>query len=435
LLYCDPPSYGLTSVITRIEALHYRCLRYIQQELGTFHVLVGPNASGKTTFLDVVSFLGDLVTDGPAVAVAKRSQNFQDLLWGRAGDSFELAIEARIPERLRTQSDPRDPASPKWDTLRYEVQIGHDAERNEIGIWAEYVRFTGADVPAPAQREMFPQSGLEPRSIVGNPNRSGQVIVSKGRNGNDNFYSERREKGKGWNATFKLGPRRSALANLPEDETRVPACIWLKTLLADGIKSIVLDSQAMRRASPPGQTRTFKADGSNLPWVVATLQDEHPGRFQDWIDHLQTALPDLTGIRTVERPDDRHRYLMIQYRGGLQVPSWTASDGTLRLLALTLLAYVPDFEGVYLIEEPENGVHPRAVETMYRSLSNVYSAQVLLATHSPIILGLVEPKQLLCFAKNEEGATDIVLGTEHPTLREWQGEANLATLFAAGVLG
>jgi predicted ATPase len=206
-------------------------------------------------------------------------------------------------------------------------------------------------------------------------------------------------------------------------------------LLSSAVERMVLDSQAMRRASPPGLSRAFRTDGSNLPWVVEMLQTSAPERFADWLGHLQTALPDLEGIRTIERADDRHRYLMLRYRGGLEVPSWTASDGTLRLLALTLLAYLPKLVGVYLIEEPENGVHPRAVETMYQSLSNVYDAQVLLATHSPVILSLVEPAQLLCFAKAPDGATDIVLGTQHPTLKDWQGETNLATLFAAGVLG
>ena len=43
-------------MITLIEALNYRCLRYISRPLKPFHVLVGPNASGKTTFLDVVAF-------------------------------------------------------------------------------------------------------------------------------------------------------------------------------------------------------------------------------------------------------------------------------------------------------------------------------------------------------------------------------------------
>jgi len=418
-------------MITLVEALNFRCLHHVRQTLGRFHVLVGPNASGKTTFLDVISFLGDLVTDGPEEAIRARTQNFVDLLWGREGDSFQLAIEARLPDRLI-------PPGSDHDTIRYEVQIGNDAERNEFGIWTETVRLKPQKVSEPRQSSLFPALREVPKTILQPVNKQGaQAVVTKNRGGNDNFYSEiwNDTGGKGWIPTFKLGPRRSALANLPEDETRFPAATWLKALLSGGIEKMVLDSQAMRRASPPGQSRAFKTDGSNLPWVVETLQAKDPGRFGDWIAHLQTALPDLEGIRTVERADDRHRYLMLRYRGGLEVPSWTASDGTLRLLALTLLAYIPDLDGVYLIEEPENGVHPRAVETMYQSLSNVYDAQVLLATHSPIILSLVEPQQLLCFAKAADGATDIVLGTQHPTLKDWQGETSLATLFAAGVLG
>lgn len=46
--------------IVRVEALGYRCLRYVAQDLGAFQILVGANASGKSTFLDVVGFLGDL---------------------------------------------------------------------------------------------------------------------------------------------------------------------------------------------------------------------------------------------------------------------------------------------------------------------------------------------------------------------------------------
>jgi predicted ATPase len=145
-------------------------------------------------------------------------------------------------------------------------------------------------------------------------------------------------------------------------------------------------------------------------------------------------LPDLEAIRTVERPDDKHRHLMLRYRGGIEVPSWVVSDGTLRLLALTLPAYLR-LSGIYLIEEPENGIHPRAVETMYQSLSSVYDAQILLASHSPVILSLVEPRQLLCFAKDRDGATDIVRGSEHPMLKEWRGETDLSVLFASGVLG
>jgi len=71
---------------------------------------------------------------------------------------------------------------------------------------------------------------------------------------------------------------------------------------------------------------------------------------------------------------------------------------------------------------------------MFQSLSSVYNAQLLLATHSPIVLSIVKPQDILCFAK-KEGATDIVSGDQHPYIVNWHHDTDLGTLFAAGVLG
>ena len=87
------------------------------------------------------------------------------------------------------------------------------------------------------------------------------------------------------------------------------------------------------------------------------------------------------------------------------------------------------------MEEPENGIHPRAIETVIQSLSSIYAGQVLMATHSPVALNLLDPRQVLCFAKDAAGATDIVAGDKHPALRQWRrGEPDLGLLFAAGIL-
>jgi hypothetical protein len=48
---------------------------------------------------------------------------------------------------------------------------------------------------------------------------------------------------------------------------------------------------------------------------------------------------------------------------------------------------------------------------------------------------MTEIEKVLCFAKTDEGAVDIVKGNEHPALRGWKGEENLSILFAGGVLG
>jgi len=102
-------------MISLIEALNFRCLRDVRQKLGEFHVLVGPNASGKTTFLDVVSLLSRFVSKGLDAAVDERTNNFLDLVWQREGPRFELAIEASIPEDRRKLL-----ADERFDTIRYE---------------------------------------------------------------------------------------------------------------------------------------------------------------------------------------------------------------------------------------------------------------------------------------------------------------------------
>lgn len=421
-----------------IETLDFRCLRHVHQRLGPFHVLVGPNASGKTTFLDVVSFLGQLVSYGLDAAISERTRNFTDLVWGRQGDRIEMALEARIPEELRSQMVKKE-----HDTVRYELAVGVDPDTREVNILAENVLSKENRPGQPRLRTLFPVEPDRPETIMTRKGGSDtSALVSKVPGGNDNFYSEVRDRkkaggggGGGWAPSFNLGPRRSALGNLPPDEAKFPVSTWLRELLAEGIQRIMLNSLALRKASPPGQVRGFKPDGSNLPWVLEDLRAGDSKRFAAWIAHLRTALPDIEGVHTVERQDDKHRYLVLDYSGGLQIPSWMASDGTLRLLALTLPAYLPDFKGVYLIEEPENGIHPRAVETLFQSLSSVYDAQILAATHSPVILSIADVDKVLCFSKTPEGATDIVSGSEHPKLRDWQGETNLGVLFAAGVLG
>jgi len=97
---------------------------------------------------------------------------------------------------------------------------------------------------------------------------------------------------------------------VPPDEGYAVSA-WLKGLLADGIQQFVLDSLEIRKASPPGQITGFKPDGSNVPWVIARLKETDPERFAEWIWHLQTALPDLTDIRTIEREDDKHRSRLV----------------------------------------------------------------------------------------------------------------------------
>ena len=419
-------------MITLIEALNYRCLRYVQRPLNPFHVLVGPNASGKTTFLDVIGFLRDLVSEGLGVALSERTPNPEELLFRRQGRGLELAVEARIPHALRALT-----AKPDLDTVRYEVAIGFDETHREFEFKAETLLLKKAKELESLQRTLFPMPPSVPYSLRTNiQQQDNKAIINKVPGGNDNFHSETYGRsGRGWAPSIKLGPQRSAFGHLLVDENSFPVAIWFQKFLTTGVQKFILNSLAIKRPSPPTRVSGFLPDGSNLPWVVARLRREDQERHRAWIAHLKTALPDLVDITTIERPEDKHCYMVYEYEEGLKVPSWLVSDGTLRLTAITLPAYLTDLQGIYLIEEPENGIHPRAVSAVYDSLSSIYEAQVLLATHSPVVLNAASMDDVLCFAKSDNGSTDIVHGSEHPLLRQWQGEIDPGTLLASGVLG
>lgn len=433
----DDASSQTRGIVTRIEALGYRSLRYVSQTLGPFHVLVGPNASGKSTFLDVVAFLGDIVRGGvevavqgdPRLGIALRTPDAKHLTWMRQGGRFELAVELSIPAERRERLKNGGP-----DLCRYEVAID---VAGPLRIVAETLWLKPTEVAATlVQRSLFPEPPPPPESIVLPPRRhmprGWKKVVSRGEDPERvTFMSET----SGWNNPFRLGTDKAALSSLPDDEERFPVATWFRHVLGEGVQRLALSSEGMRRPSPPSRLRGYLPDGSNLPHVVHTLGSEHPARLDEWVRHVREALPDLESITSAKRQEDRHRYLVLRYRNGLEAPSWLVSDGTLRLLALTLLAYLPNLFGLYLIEEPENGIHPRAVETAYQSLSSVYGAQVLLATHSPMVVSMARLPQILCFARSSEGATDIVPGHLHPRLKEWKGGVDLGTLLASGVLG
>lgn len=420
-------------MIRRIQALGYRCLRYVDVRLDRFHVLVGPNASGKSTLFDIVAFLSDLVEDGLEAAVDQRTRNFQDLVWRRPSRKcgFELAVEFDLPQEVKDQL----PAARGFRVFRCELAIRED----DKGVLIDSERGVLMPEPKPdvRRRSLFPDPVTAPDTVLMGKPRGIRTILSKSSQGRDTFKVEVSERaGAGWVTSVSFGTRRSALGNLPESSEKFPAATYVKQILQRRIKPLFLDSIKMRRASPPHLRRAdFSPDGSNLPWAVTHIRKNHREDYDAWVRHVQTILADLEEIRVAVRNDDRHAYLRLLYDTGVRVPSWMTSDGTLRFLALTLLAYLPSSDDVFLLEEPENGVHPLALDAVYDSLVSVYDSQVLVATHSPTFLKLAGPEEVLCFAKDDEGATDIVRGDEHPHLKDWHGTADMNLLCATGVIG
>ncbi|HEY1351933.1 MAG TPA: AAA family ATPase [Ktedonobacteraceae bacterium] len=108
--------------------------------------------------------------------------------------------------------------------------------------------------------------------------------------------------------------------------------------------------------------------------------------FAVWIEHVKTALPSISGIDAVRRENDSFAYLKVDYQGGYTITSPGLSGGTLSILAYTILPYLTTPPELVCLEDPENGIHPCAIEAVLQSLSSLYDSQVWLSTLSPIVL-------------------------------------------------
>ena len=138
-------------MFSRIQTRSFRCLKSVDQTLGPFRALVGPNASGKTTFLDVIGFLGDLERNRGDVleTVRLRSSSFEKLLWMGLGNSFQLAVEAKI---LEAEHKVMAEDKQRFTHVRYEVEVGLEPQSNEIGLRNPLAQRVGSREPTSAAR-------------------------------------------------------------------------------------------------------------------------------------------------------------------------------------------------------------------------------------------------------------------------------------------
>jgi len=120
------------------------------------------------------------------------------------------------------------------------------------------------------------------------------------------------------------------------------------------------------------------------------------------------------------------------------------SDGELVFIAFLSLILAPDEFGsdLYCVEEPENHLHPRLIETLFHLLKQVrlsreaeQASQVILSTHSPLLVDLCDLDDLIV-VERRQGATECTRPSAKGHLKALleREEAGLGTLFYSGAL-
>ncbi|MGR5433202.1 methylation-associated defense system AAA family ATPase MAD3 [Vibrio owensii] len=429
-------------MITRIEAYDYRCFKKLDLSLGAQHVFAGSNGSGKTTLLDIPALLGDLVrvndiNDAFFVPMQGRERSRAgqaiELVHKLIGDSFVLALEVRLPEKEQQSLMRNGPDVIRFgqikpcDTARYEIAFKIEDEKIEISeehlmVFVDQDGYR-LDHGQKLQGNQQMERSLGQLSLI---NRSWRQPVSYQYQWEDQRRAHKLE--------YRLRDTQTALSALPADPDLFPIALWIQEYLLDGAFCYEPQWPAMRQAATLRDKDSFKPDGSSLAWQVLALQEHDPDGLEEWTSLVQMALPTIREIAAKQREDDGSCYLNVTYANDMKVPSSGLSHGTLHILALTIIPFLTNAPKVLTLEEPENGIHPKAIDAVLEALRLAENSQVWLSTHAPIVLANTNLEQIITMRLNVDGATEVVKGPDHPRLKHWKGEVNLGELFAAGVL-
>jgi predicted ATPase len=167
-----------------------------------------------------------------------------------------------------------------------------------------------------------------------------------------------------------------------------------------------LEPSAMRRSNKMHEENSVGADGGKL---AATLYKLFR-RDENVYSRIASRLSEIVPTSDVRVDVDQVRQLLtveVKERSGAFLPARALSDGTLRFLALCIMAEDPDFKGLLCFEEPENGIHPAkmnamlnlikelAVDTMQPASEDNPMRQIFIATHSPVLVKLETPDDLI----------------------------------------
>lgn len=155
--------------------------------------------------------------------------------------------------------------------------------------------------------------------------------------------------------------------------------------------------------------------GQNVPALLDYLLRKHRARFDHFVESLRAHVPGLERV-DIDTPSPELRTIELVTDGGFGFSASQASAGVRILIFFLALVHHPEPPDLLLIEEPENGLHPKRLSNVMRLLRSLTKGrfgaheasqptQVVLTTHSPYLLDEVDLKtdQVLVFRREPDG--------------------------------
>jgi predicted ATPase len=401
-------------MINRISVQGYKSLENTDLKLQKLCVLFGPNAAGKSNFLDALQLLASLVKS-PTL-----SDSFRPPYRGSALESFTLpaggmrellstdtavmrfevdvtlsestirSVERQIREMRRT----------KADETEQEIEL---AETGSQYVREHSLRYI-------LEVEVVPRSGflrvrdeqLCALTMSGEPRKDRNPFLQ--RMGHRlHLRTEKRSHPEYHDLLLD-----HTVLSLPLYPPHYPHVAALKKELASWSFFYFEPRERMRRPNPIKEARRIGPMGDDLAAFLNTLRATSPKEFRGVSKALRSMIPTITGIDV--QPNDLGEVELNVLEGDMSIPASVVSDGTLRVLGLLSLNASPEPMTLLGFEEPENGVHPRRIRLMAELLQsrlNTAGTQVIITTHSPLLAEIL-PEESLYLCRKLGSRTEII---------------------------
>ncbi len=240
---------------------------------------------------------------------------------------------------------------------------------------------------------------LRPLTVLVGPNDSGKSSF---------LEAIRQAQGSFDREDWWRGAEQASVTAFTTQGNQFTGTVELFKLPADGIP---MESEGV--AEGPQQVAPALAlNGSNLAAFLDYLLRKDRKRFDDIQTALRKLAPGFEDVR-IWTPSPARRAVSLSIEGGFEIAGQRLSTGVRMLFFFVALAHHPNPPELALIEEPENGVHPKRLKdivALLRSLSegklSGRPVQVILTTHSPYLLDQIRlpQDQVIVFRREPDGS-------------------------------
>jgi predicted ATPase len=196
------------------------------------------------------------------------------------------------------------------------------------------------------------------------------------------------------------------------------------------------DAANVKRVGALNDNLFLRADAGNLAAFLYRLQVQHRAEYERIRDAVRQVMPSFDDFLLRPSPLAPNSIELEWREQGSDFPflAHQLSDGTLRFICLATLLLQPEMPSTILIDEPELGLHPYAINVLASLLRSASTrTQLILATQSVTLIDLLELEDLIVVERRDGQSVFKRLSSSE--FAQWMEEYSLGELWMKNVLG